>query len=349
MELSIFTLVILTLSQGREVLEHDNYRLLITTMIFTAASTIITFLAQRHHQRLVQIVSFIVLGISIPRFFLADILVSVESGRLLFFGAPATLIPRWTSFLAFLMCLGCLYLLVLKYLSNSRTVSVQSEPNFQKNHLKQNPWRFYVRQPYLPTSMRAIQFGLMTFVTIVITGINLALPVGPLSDEGMVLFMEGGCDWGDSSLFFMSKLGVLVAINWCAIWSLRHRASNLNNFMMHFVFLLVLGSFWWADTSCDNYYGHPQGNLGQMSLEAMSFGILLVLTLPTILKRTPKHQIFAIILMNLYHVAVFYFGLLFTDHWTWLHTGITCFLLLVPGVLSVKFHDSNHRRAPAVP
>ncbi|HEV7238381.1 MAG TPA: hypothetical protein VGQ36_04005 [Thermoanaerobaculia bacterium] len=32
----------------------------------------------------------------------------------------------------------------------------------------------------------------------------------------MVLFMEGGCDFGQSNVFFHSKLGLLIALTSCS-------------------------------------------------------------------------------------------------------------------------------------
>jgi hypothetical protein len=85
--------------------------------------------------------------------------------------------------------------------------------------------------------------------------------------------------------------------------------------------LLILSSAFRSDPDCDRYYSHPNGSLGQMTVEATAFAILGI-ALVRHFAASPR-RLLAIPLIvgwNALHVGVFYLGLLFTDHWTWLHT-----------------------------
>ena len=65
----------------------------------------------------------------------------------------------------------------------------------------------------LPLMLQVWVLAPAVFLFTIVSGLLFALPPGPLSDEGMVLFMEGGCDWGKSNVFFFSKLCLLIALN----------------------------------------------------------------------------------------------------------------------------------------
>lgn len=77
-------------------------------------------------------------------------------------------------------------------------------------NIAQRIWREHQR---LPRLLRLQWLALLAFGLAVLGGVLFTLPPGPLCDEGMVLFMEGGCDFGESNIFFYSKLGGLLALN----------------------------------------------------------------------------------------------------------------------------------------
>ena len=65
----------------------------------------------------------------------------------------------------------------------------------------------------LPRLLRLQWLVPLTVALVFVGGRFFTLPPGPLCDEGMILFMEGGCDFGDSNIYFFSKLGLLVSLN----------------------------------------------------------------------------------------------------------------------------------------
>ena len=74
----------------------------------------------------------------------------------------------------------------------------------------QRVWRHHQD---LPRPLRLQWIVPLTLVLVVVLGRFFELPPGPLCDEGMILFMEGGCDFGWSNVFFFSKLGLLISLN----------------------------------------------------------------------------------------------------------------------------------------
>lgn len=140
-----------------------------------------------------------------------------------------------------------------------------------------------------------------------------------MCDEGMVLFMEGGCDWGNSNIFFFSKLSLLVAVNAAFVitWYLA-RVSPVA-FVPHLVLLVTVAAVFDTDLGCSDYYSHPNGSTGQMMVEAAAF---IVLGLAFTLHRNRRSLTLAVgvLVWNGVHLLVFYAGLTFTHHWTWLHT-----------------------------
>ncbi len=181
----------------------------------------------------------------------------------------------------------------------------------------------------LPCSLRAwiLIPGIAAFV--IFTGLTFTLPPGPLCDEGMVLFMEGGCDWGESNVFFFSKLGLLIGINFAFIVAWFSGVKSIRAFLPHLIVLGALTVLLFSDPGCDAYYGHPNGSIGQMTLEAAGFSATGI----ALLRRFQTHSRLLLVPLMLawngLHIAVFYIGLTFTHHWTWLHTG------WVAGVLSL--------------
>lgn len=171
----------------------------------------------------------------------------------------------------------------------------------------------------LPVALRVWVMVPATLFLVIAGGLLFTLPPGPLCDEGMVLFMEGGCDWGGSNIFFFSKLGLLLAMNIGFMIAWQKNVRHALGFTPHFVVLFVLTLANLSDGRCDTYYSHPNGSTGQMTLEAAAFawlGAALLAALP----RTVPRLVAALVAWNGSYVAVFYLGLIFTNHWTWTHT-----------------------------
>ena len=171
----------------------------------------------------------------------------------------------------------------------------------------------------LPVMLRVWLLAPAVLLFTIVSGLLFTLPPGPLCDEGMVLFMEGGCDWGDSNIFFFSKLCLLMTLNvvFVILWFRAHVRPVA--FVPHLVLLLVVATVFDTDFRCGNYYGHPNGTTGQMIVEAVAF---IVMGLAFTLYRDGRWAALLVIVLvwNALHVAVFYAGLAFTPHWTWLHT-----------------------------
>lgn len=169
----------------------------------------------------------------------------------------------------------------------------------------------------------------VTLLLVIAGGTLFTLPPGPLCDEGMILFMEGGCDWGDSNIFFFCKLGLLVALNLCFVVAWWLGVRRVSGFLPH---LAVLACLTLANVSggrCDTYYSHPNGRIGQMTLEALAFSTLGMALLRRVTRRTQPRLVAALLAWNGLHVVVFYSGLQFANHWTWAHT------FFIVGVLGV--------------
>src|SRR5512145_2975013 len=88
-------------------------------------------------------------------------------------------------------------------------------------------WRAHQALPR-PLRLQWIVPGTFLFVTV--TGLFIGLPSGPLCDEEMVLFMEGGCDMGHSNVFFFSKLGMLVVLTGALSLAWRKRVTGFAPF-----------------------------------------------------------------------------------------------------------------------
>ena len=163
------------------------------------------------------------------------------------------------------------------------------------------------------------------------------LPPGPLCDEGMVLFIEGGCDWGWSNVFFHSKLGLLAALNIGFVIGWRRGVEGFRGFAPHFLVAVALAAANWTDAQCATYYGHPNGSLGQMILEAAAFAFAGV----AILVRGPAAGraalTVALLVWNLVGVGVFYLWLTLTTHWTDAHTALVVASLVLAGTAWLRF------------
>jgi hypothetical protein len=202
----------------------------------------------------------------------------------------------------------------------------------------------------LPTILRVWAVVPATMLLVIAGGFGLTLPPGPLCDEGMVLFMEGGCDWGVSNAFFYSKLGLLVTMNLVFVFGWLHRVRDWRGFLPHFSVLALLTLSNYSDEYCRHYYSHPNGSIGQMTAEAMAFGVLGVSILSRIRIRNAVGLTIALLAWNSFHIAVFYLALLVTNHWTWLHTAMVVVITLSSAATAVCAAERMRRNRswPAV-
>ncbi len=201
--------------------------------------------------------------------------------------------------------------------------------------------------PRLPLVLRVSVLAPLTLLLIVAAGLTMPLPPGPLCDEGMVLFMEGGCDWGESNVFFFSKLGLLLAVNFAFVTAWRRRVESVRGFLPHLAVLAVLSAVLYSGGGCDTYYSHPNGSLGQMTLEIAAFALLGI----ALLERAGRHGwrwfLPTWLLWNATYPVAFYLFLALTDHWTWTHTAWICGALAGP-VLALRLRPwlASLRRLP---
>jgi len=190
---------------------------------------------------------------------------------------------------------------------------------FRELHLAQRdlPWfvRVYVLVP-------------ATLMLVVVLGFGATLPPGPLCDEGMILFMEGGCDWGLSNIFFYSKLGLLLALNFAFAACLWRRPVRFRGFVPHLAILLIQTWVMRSGEYCDTYYSHPNGSMGQMTLEIAAFAVLGISILWRWAFLAGVLGGAAAVLWNGSYWGAFYAFLAVTPHWTWAHTFLVCAVLL---------------------
>lgn len=180
-----------------------------------------------------------------------------------------------------------------------------------------------------------VQFPVLvpfTLFLVLALGLTFNLPPGPLCDEGMVLFMEGGCDWGDTNIFFFSKLGLLLSINLSFLVVSRLPPLAGWTFIPHLLLLGLLGLLFRIDPRCHDYYSHPNGSIGQMAVEGAAFAILGLALVGWVREKRMSTVLASLLAWNLIHVGLFYLWLPFTDHWTWLHTALLCGSMVVLGL-----------------
>lgn len=205
-----------------------------------------------------------------------------------------------------------------------------------------------LRQRDLPQALRFHVFIPAIVVFIGVTGLVFTLPPGPLCDEGMVLFMEGGCDMGESNIFFFSKLGAISSVSFAFVVASRRAPLRGYGFLPHMLLLCWLGWYYRSGGICDTYYSHPNGSIGQMALEIAAFGMLGLAVLPLVRGRPLRWILGAMALWNAAHVGLFYAWLSVADHWTWAHTWLMCGSMLALGGLGVTASRSL-KRASALP
>jgi hypothetical protein len=145
----------------------------------------------------------------------------------------------------------------------------------------------------------------------------------------MILFMEGGCDWGLSNVFFFSKLGLLVSLNVAFVVAWLVGISGVIGFVPHLTVAVGLALVSWSGGRCDSYYDHPNGSIGQMILELTAFAILGILVLMRWQKGGAWFLVSALLGWNLVHVSYFYAWLVLFPHWTWAHTASLMLSLVV--------------------
>jgi hypothetical protein len=153
----------------------------------------------------------------------------------------------------------------------------------------------------------------------------------------MILFMEGGCDFGPSNIFFFSKLGLLVSLNVAFVIAWLEGISGFLGFVPHFTVASGLALVSWSGGRCDSYYDHPNGSIGQMVLELTAFAILGIIVLIRWQKGKRWHLALALVGWNLVHVSCFYAWLALFPHWTWAHTAsLILSLVAAAGILSFR-------------
>jgi hypothetical protein len=169
-----------------------------------------------------------------------------------------------------------------------------------------------------------------TFIFVVVIGLVFALPPGPLCDEGMVLFMEGGCDMGESNIVFFSKLGILMVLTFAYVLAWRRRVGGFAPFLSHFVVAAALAWIGRSGGACDTYYSHPNGSLGQMVVEVSAFGAVGIMLLNRWAGGSSRTLVATLVGWHALYVASFYVWLAVVPHWTWRHTwGVVLTMLLV--------------------
>lgn len=210
------------------------------------------------------------------------------------------------------------------------------------------------RRPYdalsqrrLPPALRLHILVPATIAAVVLAGLTLTLPPGPLCDEGMVLFLEGGCDWGPSNEFFFAKLGALAAASFAFVVAWRRRVTARSPFVPHFLLLVSLAVVYRSGGRCDTYYAQPNGSFGQLAIEIAAFCGAGLWLLPTLRGRGWPAVALAVAGWNAAHVALFYAWLEVAPHWSWLHTALLGGSLLAAGGLVEAVRRVRRRNAPA--
>ena len=153
-------------------------------------------------------------------------------------------------------------------------------------------------------------------------GTVLTLPPGPLCDEGMMLFMEGGCDWGCSNIFFFAKLSLLVSVNLAVLVAWKRPPASWSGLFPHFALLGLMAYVHRSGGHCDTYYSHPNGSLGQMILEMACFAALGVAVARALASASWSRRLVAWLTWNCLHVGLFYLCLKLFSHWTWQHSSL---------------------------
>lgn len=195
----------------------------------------------------------------------------------------------------------------------------------------------------LPVLLRLPMVAVETLGLVIVLGLGCTLPPGPLCDEGMWRFMEGGCDWGESNVFFHGKLGLLLVTNAVLAAGLFLRRLQLRAFLPHAAALTLLAMAPWLSDAgkCETYYGHPNGNLARMVLEVAAFAGLGLAALGPLRAHRAALRVAGLLAVNAVNVALFQLALSVTPHWTWEHTA-----LVVAGEVALALALTARFRAP---
>jgi energy-converting hydrogenase Eha subunit C len=158
----------------------------------------------------------------------------------------------------------------------------------------------------------------------------------------MVLFMEGGCDYGVTNIFFFSKLGLIVWSNVGVILLLRRRKpQGWVGLVPYFLVLAVAALGTLFDSKCATYYDHPQGSTGQMVIEIAAWTFLGIALVKRLRHLFPLAKITGLALWNGWYVLVFYAAFLVVPHWAWRHTWIIATVMVVLGGI-VAWNESRN-------
>ncbi len=181
-----------------------------------------------------------------------------------------------------------------------------------------------------------------TILVMIIGGNYLTLPPGPLCDEGMVLFMEGGCDYGLSNVFFFAKVSLLLTIQLAVVIAWRRPPQGWSGLSLHFGLLAGMAFVLRRSEHCETYYSHPNGSLGQMIVELACFAALGVVMVRALPEASRTLRGLAFLAWNGLHVGLFYAFLLVWPHWTWNHSfAVGVSMLAIAGVIS-NISDRRH-------
>lgn len=312
---SVLTSCFLALAIGRHALEYDRNRGLLYTLVMAGFLLLRIFADRFGRPRVQQTINVLTIALIASYPFISSLYSQVMT-------------PAIWAYLLFVVALATFVFDVWVYLS----LPLNVKSNHSTSEHRRSKLQKILYQDDMPFSLRFWKVVPLTAVGIIVFGMSLALPVGPLSDEGMILFMEGGCDWGNSNIFFFSKLGLLLSVNACFLIALREKFADLNRLVPHLIFLAVLSFIWWNDQSCDAFYGHPQGNLSQMVVEVGALALLMMAMLPRLIALSPSKQLASVCVLNLWYVAAFYFALKFFPHWSWSHSFLVSFFMLLSSV-----------------
>ena len=194
-----------------------------------------------------------------------------------------------------------------------------------------NRWveRLIADQRALPRPLQLPTLIALTSFFVGTAGLLLTIPPGPWCDDGpMPLFMEGGCDWGNTNIFFFSRLGLLLAVNLTAVVLVTRPAPTLRGLPLHLGVLVVLIGDFAVDSRCDTYYSHPNGSTGQSVAAIAAFAILGIAVVRSVQHLSRALRLLSLAAWNASFVAIFYAALKLFPYWRWSHTLVVSGALL---------------------